>query len=166
MIMIDKKQQCILDKFFEEETTWFPEHVISKFVAYLLIGISSMTLLMPYDTMEFSKDIKMYIMLCMLYSVGINIYANIFSVYNERGIQKSLYELLRWMPVSLIQLKLYRLRKIIKICTISSIVLVIAKIIIAICRWKFFVFDFIMAVFACFILPVILHACSLLFPVK
>lgn len=165
MIMFDKKQQQILDSFFKEETTWFPNHVLNNFLACILIGISSIILLAPFDIWN-DKDTTIYLGVCVLYLTGVSIYANKFQTYNEREKPESLHKILRWMPVSSLQLKLYMMKKIVKLSAGLTMISVIIKLVIAVIRHKFLLIDLIVTIVVYFIFPVISNGITLLWHEK
>ena len=55
----DRSQQEKIAAFFKEETTYFPDHVLGKAAACILVGISSILLIIPFA--EYENDMRMVI---------------------------------------------------------------------------------------------------------
>lgn len=49
---VDVKQQETLERFFEEEKTWFANNIFYKYCGLLLIGCSLIMAVVPQKTME------------------------------------------------------------------------------------------------------------------
>lgn len=113
----DLKQQEVLQRFFKEETTWCPEHVGYQAVAVILIGISMILGIMPYQVWVFPEDSVVCYVWIMLYLMGVTFYMQKYSNYTEGRKTKAVYDILRYLPVSHRQFQIYILKKIIKLCS-------------------------------------------------
>ena len=74
MFGYDRKQQEKIEKLYEKEKIWYPDHVMHTFLMWLLTGISMIILLFPYQA--YAHDHSFYpTLICMyaLYNWGIQI---------------------------------------------------------------------------------------------
>ena len=92
---VDVKQQETLERFFEEEKTWFANNIFYKYCGYLLIGVSLIMAVFPQKAMDgdaFWSCLAVY----MLYIYGISMLCFRFTIYSEQnGPAKSVSELLK-----------------------------------------------------------------------
>lgn len=112
MFGYDRKQQEKIDKLYEKEKIWYPDHVMHTFLMWLLTGISMIILLFPYQA--YAHDHSFYpTLICMyaLYNWGIQIYAGKYSLVRQNGKTHPIEELLCYVPVSKRQIILYRIKK-------------------------------------------------------
>lgn len=113
MFGYDRTQQEKLEKLYEKEKIWYPEHVLHTFLMWLLIGISMIILLFPYQA--YAHDRSFYPALFGMYALynwGIQIYAGKYSLVRQNGTTHPLEELLCYVPVSRRQIILYRIKKV------------------------------------------------------
>lgn len=109
---IDHRQQELLRKFYQEETTWCPEHVGYQLVAAIMIGISMLLGVVPYQALELSPRILWGV----LYLTGAIYYMLKFMQYTEGRKTKSVFDILRYLPVSHRQIQIFIMRKVIRLC--------------------------------------------------
>lgn len=128
----DLKQQELLRRFFKEETTWCPEHVGYQAVAVILIGISMILCVMPYQTWDFPEDSAVYSVWIMLYMMGVTYYMQKYNNYAEGRKTKAVYDILRYLPVSHRQFQIYIMKKIIKLCGCVTVAAVCCQTVFAI----------------------------------
>lgn len=121
----DKIQQEKIAAFFKEETTYFPNHVLNKAAACILVSISSILLIIPFA--EYENDMRMVIVNgFMLYAMGMFFYGAKYASYTEPLTKKvfSIFRLTRYLPVSRTQLIIFRIKKVLKPCLIVTAVVV------------------------------------------
>ena len=109
----DKIQQEKIAAFFKEETTYFPNHVLNKAVACILVSISSILLIIPFA--EYENDMRMVIVCGFnLYAMGMFFYGAKYASYTEPLTKKvfSIFRLTRYLPVSRTQLIIFRIKKV------------------------------------------------------
>lgn len=112
---IDRKQQEQLRRFFKEETTWFPEHVGNYLLAAIFLFISVVMMAIPIQAWE-RDDFFTVIWVYGMEWIGVAFYVQNFTNYAEKRQIKSMYELLRYLPVSRRQLHIFIMRKAVKLC--------------------------------------------------
>lgn len=127
---VDEKQQKMITRLFKEWTSWCPEHVGNNFIAAILIGISMIFWIMPYQIWEW-EDYEVWGIIYMGELIGISFYAQKFIYYKEGTKMKKLYEVFRNLPVSYTQLHIFRIRKIMKLCLWLTGSTVICQIVFA-----------------------------------
>ena len=123
----DEKQQQILEEFFREETTYFPNHVLQKYIAYLLMSVGAMLMLIPYG--EVKEDKSILGIMAMLFALGSFFYATQYATYTETLLKKvvPVKELVKYLPVERMQITIFRIRKVLKPCLIYSLVVIALK---------------------------------------
>lgn len=112
----DQRQQELLRKFYREETTWCPEHVGYQLAAGIMIGISMIVGVWPYQVWELPQNPSIGFMWNMLYLMGVIFYMQKYTNYTEGKKTKSVYDVLRYLPVSHRQLQIFIMKKIIRLC--------------------------------------------------
>jgi hypothetical protein len=129
MIKFDQRQQTVLERFFKEETTWFPEHVTANFVMCLMVGISMILLVFPTRAMDGRDDIMCMVLVpLMIYNLGVQIFVSKFEGYRDETNQgRSMFELLRYLPVQREQLCLFCVRKMWRICLPLTLVTIVLR---------------------------------------
>lgn len=134
MIKSDKRQQELLTRFFAEETTWFPNHVLLHLTTCIFVGISLVMLILPFFSISIKEDRTFLFTAFCLYNLGIAFYGNKFSIYTEssnpvsrQNQSKYLYDILRYLPVDRREFKLFRLKKTGKPCLYLTIGILILR---------------------------------------
>lgn len=115
IMKIDHRQQELLRKFYQEETTWCPEHVGYQLVTAIMIGISMLLGVIPYQAWELSRNISTVFIWSMLYLTGAVYYVLKFMSYTEGRKTKSVFDILRYLPVSHRQVQIFIMRKAIRL---------------------------------------------------
>ncbi len=123
----DKRQQELLQKFYQEETTWCPEHVGYQLVAAIMIGISMPLGVVPYQALELSPRIIWGV----LYLTGVIYYMLKFMQYTEGRKTKSVFDILRYLPVSHRQVQIFIMRKVIRLCGRLTVVTICCQTVFA-----------------------------------
>ncbi len=123
----DEKQQQILEDFFREETTYFPNHVLLKFMAYFLMSIGSILMLIPYG--EIREDKSILGITAVLFMMGTYFYATQYATYTETLQNKvvQVKELVKYLPVERMQITIFRIRKVLKPCLIYTFIVLALK---------------------------------------
>ncbi len=131
MMKADLKQQELLDKFYKEETTWCPEHVGYHLVSAIWIGISMLSSVMPYQVWKFPEDKSVCLIWSMLYVMGVLYYMQKYTSYTEGRKAKSVYDVIRYLPVGAGQIRIYIMRKVIRLCAILTVVVICCQTVFA-----------------------------------
>ena len=158
MINVDKKQQKKLDEFYKEETTWFPEHVVNNFVMCLFVGISIILLVIPTAALDGKNDIKAFVVIpWLLYNTGILTYLSKFTIYRDKINQsKSIYELIKYLPISYKQIVLYKQKKLLARFFIINVIIIVLKNVISIAVYrKISIFDIVIPIALGLIFPMV-----------
>ncbi len=128
----DKKQQERLAAFYKEETTYFPNHVLLNFVAGFLIVVSFLLSIIP--CLEYDDGyLKVAFYGCLLFAMGIFTYASKYATFTEPLTKKvrNIVELTKYLPVNRMQLTIYRIKKILKPCLITTAFVVAFRLLIS-----------------------------------
>lgn len=133
-----QKQQELLQQFFKEETTWCPEHVGYHIAAVILIGISMILCMMPYQVWDLPGDSQVCFIWIMLYLMGVTFYMQKYNNYKEGTKTKAVYDILRYLPVSRRQFQIYIMNKIVKLCGRVTAVVVCCQTVFAIAFMRTF----------------------------
>lgn len=123
----DKRQQELLQNFYQEETTWCPEHVGYQLVAAIMIGISMLLGVVPYQALELSPRIIWGV----LYLTGVTYYMLKFMQYTEGRKTKSVFDILRYLPVSHRQVQIFIMKKTIRLCGRLTVVTICCQTVFA-----------------------------------
>mgnify|MGYP006985979729 FL=1 len=157
MLKYDKSQQAVLDEFFKEETTWYIQQVLNNFLTALFIFISSGIMIIPHQVWNIAEDKAMLFIVYGLYLSAISVYGQTYTVYGESGEVKELYKVIRWLPVSACQFRLYRIRKCAKLCVKCTVAIMAIRAFIAVgFMHNFCIFDLIIPIVFNLVFPVLL----------
>lgn len=154
---VDVKQQETLARFFEEEKTWFANNIFYKYCGFLLIGCSLIMAVFPQKAMEgdtFWSCLAVY----MLYIYGISMLCYRYAIYREQnGPVKSVSELLKYLPVSERQYRIFKFRKLKKTFFFLALFILAAKVGISLIAYhSFTVWDVVIPVGCYFLVPLLL----------
>lgn len=108
--LFDEREQNIIDKFFKELFTWSATDVGYKIAAGIFLFIHGCFMAFPYQDI---KDSEILLVQCFAY-MGYLMYITPYLQFTEKGRVTKLKEKLKYLPVSGKQLRLYRLRKLLK----------------------------------------------------
>lgn len=128
----DQHQQELLRKFYQEETTWCPEHVMYQLLAGITIGISMLLGVIPYQVWEFPRDTSVGFMWNMLYLMGVLYYMQKYTNYTEGRKTKSVFDVLRYLPVSRRQIQIFIIKKIFRMCGCLTVVTICCQTVFAV----------------------------------
>lgn len=122
----DDKQQRLLDIFFTEQVkVWNPEVWSTNFVAILLIVIAMLADVLPFTIWE--GDYETLLIMGQALIMGLELYVERYCVCMENGVQKKVYDRLKYLPISSRQLYLYRMKKLGNLCFKLTMVGVVAQ---------------------------------------
>lgn len=110
--LYDKKQQQLLDTFFKEFFTWSASNVGMWIAAGILIFMHSIFMVIPYQSMKDFDSNSLYTV-CIL---GYLWYLLPYSQFTEQKKNQSVYEKIKYLPISLKQFRIFRLRKLLRFC--------------------------------------------------
>lgn len=131
----DKKQQRMLDAFFKEFFTWNVQHV----GMWLLTGIMILSfvcfMMVPYQEIVAPSEehVNIEAWLILMGIAGLNYYLMPYSRYNDgtKGRFIYIYEKIKYLPVSLKELRIFRIRKVFWFCLKLFVVLLIGQLVFA-----------------------------------
>ena len=138
MMKIDKKQQKKLEDFFKEENTWFPGPMGYKMVSIIILGITMLLFLLPYQIWELPEDGITIFLMYALEMMGFSYYIMQYTHYSEEKKNKSLSNIFKNLPVSRRQMAIYRVRKAVGICKWLAGITIIVQSLCAIAFMKTF----------------------------
>ncbi|MGN0319958.1 MAG: hypothetical protein ACI4D1_03515 [Lachnospira sp.] len=135
MVKVDIRQQKALDNFFAEQRTWYPDNYMNNYIAALLIGLSMMLLVFPWNSVYDGDITPMLIMPSYLYLLGVDFIAAKYRSYSEftngkKGL-KRVSRLIAHLPVDRIQLVYYKINKIWKVCFVTTFICIAVRILIS-----------------------------------
>lgn len=155
MIKAEEKQQKLLEDFFEEQTVWYPDHVLQKFLAWILLGISMGIWIVPYQVWAFPEHSFLFTMYG-LGIMGLSFYMQRFNTYKEENKMKVVGELLKYLPVSNRQICIFRIRKMKKICIRLTGISAVCQTVFSIAfMHTFSVYNIIFPIAGGYVLPVL-----------
>lgn len=150
----DQKQQLVLEQFFQKREPWYPDVWGMKFGAFFLLGISMILLIVPFQVLE-KSDFGPWGMMYGLWLLGITLYLEQYRTYQEDGKKKSVYDRLRYLPVSYEQLCIFYLRKVMRLCAwLTGIVMFFQTMIAAVFLHTFSIGTILLPILAQFVIPV------------
>lgn len=154
---VNEKQQERLERFFEEETTWFANHIYFKYCGYIIIGCSLIMAVFPTKALDrdsFWPHLATY----MLYIYGISMLHYRYTLYQEqKNNAKSIMVLLQYLPVSERQYRIFKFRKLEKTFFFLTLFILAAKIGISLLAYhSITVWDVLVPVIFYLLLPMIL----------
>lgn len=154
---VNEKQQETLERFFEEEKTWFANNIFYKYCGWLLIGCSLIMAVFPKKAME-GDTFWSYLAVYMLYIYGTSMLCYRYTIYREQnGSAKSVRELLKYLPVSELQYRIFMFKKFIKPSFFLTLFILAAKIGISLLAYhSITVWDVLVPVIFYFLVPLLL----------
>ena len=122
--LYDKKQQQILDAFFKEFFTWSAENIGNWIVAGIFIFAHGIFMMIPYQEM---KDFGASFSQLFVY-MGYMYYLMPYIRFTENKKIQTIYAKIKYMPISLSQLRIYRIKKLAIFCLRLLAVFLIGQI--------------------------------------
>ena len=154
---VNEKQQERLERFFEEETTWFANHIYFKYCGYIIMGCSLIMAAFPTKALDrdsFWSCLTAY----MLYIYGVSMLHYRYTLFQEqKNNAKSIMVLLRYLPVSERQYRIFKFRKLKKTFFFLALFILAAKVGISLIAYhSFTVWDVVIPVGCYFLVPLLL----------
>lgn len=128
-LQIDEKQQKQIEAFFKEETTYFPDHVMSGYCyCYYIMLVCSCPLLLP-PLRVWGGEKLLAVFGPYLYVFGLSLSMVRYSKFSEKlsGKVVTIAQLMRYLPVERMQLTLFRIRKVLKRSVPYTVVLLLIR---------------------------------------
>ena len=151
----NKKQQTLLEHFFAEEKIWYPDYYLLCVVGGIVFVLTMFLYIMPFQIWE-GDYTPLLTMLCMEL-IGVETYLGRYCGFKAEGKIRDVYEVLRQLPVSRRQLKIYRVRKLLKLCLKMTGTAVICQIAFAgVFMHTFSVGNILMPAVCCFLMPMVI----------
>lgn len=151
---IDRKQQILLDKFFAEEKIWNPNYWGNCLAGGIMFVIAMFLFIMPIQLWE--GDYTPLFTMLIMELIGLEVYLGRYCQFREEKIV-NVYDVLKQLPLSRRQLKLYRVRKLLKLCLKMTGTAVICQTAFAgVFMHTFSVGNILMPVVCCFLVPAVI----------
>lgn len=148
----DKKQQTLLEHFFTEQKIWYPDYWGLCLAGGIMFVLAMFMFIMPIQLWE-GDYTPLLTMLC-LELIGVELYLGRYCSFRAEGKIWDVYEVLRQLPVSRRQLKIYRVRKLLKLCLKMTGTAVICQTAFAgVFMHTFFIGNIVMPVVCCLLTP-------------
>lgn len=111
---MNKKAQMLLEKFYEEEKTWWRDCYGLHIVAIIILAITMMMFILPCQIWE--GDYTTLLMMILLELTGLECEMKRYFQFQEDGKTKSVYMITRYLPIARREIIIYALRKLLKRC--------------------------------------------------
>lgn len=111
---MNEKTQILLDKFYEEEKTWWRDCYGLRIVAIIILAITMMMFILPCQIWE--GDYTTLPMIILLELIGLEYDMRRYFQFREEGKIKSVYLITRYLPIARREIIIYALRKLLKRC--------------------------------------------------
>lgn len=161
MRAIDEKQQLLLKEFYHQEKIWGTDYYLCNFVAGILLFPAMLLYIMPFQIWE--GDYQVLGITFFIELMGMESYIKQYCEFREDGKRKSVYEIIRYAPVSHWQFALYILKKLLKLCLCLTGAAAACQTVFAVAFLDTFsVGNLLMPIVCCLVLPMILIGSSLL----
>jgi len=149
--MMDKKQQEVLDSFFRELFTWDMTNVGLWLVTGFMELVLGVLMFVPWKELEGPLRGLAFAMSIM----GANWYLMAYFQIQDGGKQCKVYEKLKYLPVSLQQIRLFRLKKLVNFCGKLTVVFLVAQLLSALIVREFSLVNILYPVFFGLLVPVV-----------
>lgn len=114
MVTMNKNAQILLEKFYEEEKTWWRDCYGLHIVAIIILAITMMMFILPCQIWE--GDYTTLPMMVLLELLGLECEMKRYFQFQEDGKTKSVYMITRYLPIARREIIIYALRKLLKLC--------------------------------------------------
>lgn len=123
----DEKQQKILDSFYGEMNTWSPESCGYRIVSWICVAVMLIFVCFPYQ--EISEDMMSLMVMVVVFGMnGCFYHIKQYIRFNENQKETNLSVKLKYLPVSLREVRIYCMRKALKFQTKLFVVLLLGQI--------------------------------------
>ncbi len=126
--MISKSREQMLEQFFKEFFTWKADNIGIWIVAGMLEFVCVILMCIPFQNMQ--EDGLMGIA-AILAVGGAWYYINPYIFYLNEGKRNRIYHVINYLPVSLKELRLFRLKKVTLFCVKIFLVFLVGQMIFA-----------------------------------
>ncbi len=161
MKVIDKKQQKLLDEFFQRERLLGLDYYGFGIAAGIVLAIAALLSVVPYQVWEGNRMMMGHVSL--LEVTGMEMYMMQYRDLREDGRNRRVYEILCYLPVSYGQFVLYILRKLLRLGLCLAGISAACQVVFA---WAFLdtvaAGNLLMPFLGCLVLPVALVGGTLL----
>lgn len=122
--LYNKKQQQLFDTFFKEFFTWSAENIGNWIVCGILVFVHGIFMVIPYQSYQNFDEKGHYIFIVLGYMWYLMPYIR----FTESRKIQNIYEKIKYMPISLPQLRIYRIKKLAVFCLKCLAVFLIGQI--------------------------------------
>lgn len=151
---IDKGQQAMLDKFYRRQKIWGADYYLYGFAAGIVLVIAAILLIMPFQVWEGDHGMIGYCVLLEL--MGMELYRRQYCMLREDGKNKTVYEIIRFAPVSYRQFVFYILKKLLRLCLCLTGAAAVCQTVFALAFLDTFsVWNLLMPLLCCLVLPML-----------
>lgn len=143
--MISKNREQVIDKFFKEFFTWKADNIGMWIVAGFMEVICVGFMCIPFQNMIEEGLVGIAAILAVL---GAWYYINPYIFYMDEGKRRRIYYVINYLPVSLKELRIFRLKKVTLFCLKMFLIFIVGQLIFAlICfheiSWGNFIYPFV-----------------------
>lgn len=161
MRAIDEKQQLLLRDFYDRQKIWGTDYYLFYFVAGILLFPAMLLFIMPFQIWE--GDCQVLGIVFFIELMGMELFVKRYCEFREDGKRKSVYDIIRYAPVSRRQFTLYILKKLLKLCLCLTGAAAVCQVVFAVAFMdKFSVGNLLIPVVCCLVLPMVLIGSSFL----
>ncbi len=131
LLRADDRQQKLLEAFFNEYKTWNWGDLGLKIGGWFVIGLSMIFQVVPWQSWDIKADRFMIFMAVYLKMVGIYVFMGGYETFKENpGEQKVNHfgDILKYVPVSMRQLAVFRLKRAIPLCFKLSVITLVFQV--------------------------------------
>ena len=109
------KQQLLLEKFYKEFLSWRAENIGMWIAAGFFLLLYSAGMLVPYQDVKAGDHA---ILISSIYSgiMGVYFYMLPYLQYKQDNKMHRIYEKIQYLPISLKEIRIFRINKLVKFC--------------------------------------------------
>lgn len=154
MNAMDEKQQLLLKDFYSQEKIWAADYYLYDVVAGILLFPAMILLIMPFQIWE--GDYQVLGIVFFIELMGMELHVKQYCEFREAGERKSVYEIIRYAPVSHRQFARYILKKLLKLCLGLTGAAAFCQVVFALAFLDTFsVGNLLIPVLCCLVLPMV-----------
>lgn len=124
-----KGQQIIIDSFYADHFTWYADTYGQKLVAYIMNVAIGIFMLIPYQEMN-AEGMWMLGLFGFMGYMGAMYYSLSYIQFREEGKMTHVYDKLKYLPVSLNQIRCFRLKMHTRFCLRSFAVFFLEQMLV------------------------------------
>ena len=126
--MISKSREQVIDKFFKEFFTWKADNIgmwiVAGFMEVICVGL----MCIPFQNMIEEGLVGIAAILAVS---GAWYYINPYIFYMDEGKRRRIYYVINYLPVSLKELRIFRLKKVTLFCVKMFLIFLVGQMIFA-----------------------------------